>query len=87
MLGRLRALKELGVLVSVDDTGAGYSALSRLRHVPIDAIKIDRSFVAAMGRLAEAVSSVHNLVQLAGRSHRDARRGHRAELAARKPPG
>jgi diguanylate cyclase (GGDEF)-like protein/PAS domain S-box-containing protein len=64
MLGRLRALKELGVLVSVDDTGAGYSALSRLRHVPIDAIKIDRSFVAAMGDSPEAVSSVHNLVQL-----------------------
>jgi EAL domain-containing protein (putative c-di-GMP-specific phosphodiesterase class I) len=64
MLARLRELKALGVLVAVDDLGAGYSALVRLREVPIDALKIDRSFVAAMADSKEAISSIHTLVQL-----------------------
>ena len=64
MLARLRQLKALGVLVAVDDLGAGYSALVRLREVPVDALKIDRSFVAAMSDSTEAISSIHTLVQL-----------------------
>ena len=64
MLSRLRGLKALGVLVAVDDLGAGYSTLARLREVPIDALKIDPSFVAAMGESPEAISSIHTLVQL-----------------------
>ncbi len=64
MVRRLRELKELGVLVAVDDLGAGYSALARLGQVPIDALKIDRSFVAAMGDSPAAINSIHTLVQL-----------------------
>jgi diguanylate cyclase (GGDEF)-like protein/PAS domain S-box-containing protein len=63
-VSRLKALKELGVLVAVDDFGTGYSSLAYLRQFPVDALKIDRSFVTAMGDSAESVALVRTLVQL-----------------------
>jgi EAL domain-containing protein (putative c-di-GMP-specific phosphodiesterase class I) len=45
VLGRLQALRELGVRLAIDDFGTGYSSLSYLRWMPIDVLKLAKSFV------------------------------------------
>lgn len=44
-LARLKALRSLGVRIAVDDFGTGYSSLNRLKDLPVDIIKIDKSFI------------------------------------------
>ena len=41
----LKALKSMGVLLAIDDSGTGYSSLNYLRHFPIDVLKIDQTYV------------------------------------------
>jgi diguanylate cyclase (GGDEF)-like protein len=61
---RLSELKQHGVRISVDDFGTGYSSLSHLRTLPIDELKIDRSFIAAMQSSSQARTLVHSLIRL-----------------------
>jgi EAL domain-containing protein (putative c-di-GMP-specific phosphodiesterase class I) len=61
----LRALKELGVGVAVDQFGAGYSSMTYLRQFPVDTIKIDRSFVAGMTADSDDLAIVASIVSLA----------------------
>jgi diguanylate cyclase (GGDEF)-like protein len=61
----LSELRELGVQISIDDFGTGYSSLSYLRELPIDELKLDRSFVAPMAEDARANALVASTISLA----------------------
>jgi EAL domain-containing protein (putative c-di-GMP-specific phosphodiesterase class I) len=61
----LEQLKALGVQLSIDDFGTGYSSLARLHQLPIDTLKIDRSFVSRMGDDAESLEIVRTIITLA----------------------
>jgi diguanylate cyclase (GGDEF)-like protein/PAS domain S-box-containing protein len=63
-LGTLTELKELGVLLAIDDFGTGYSSLSHLSTLPLDCLKIDRSFVARLGAGQAEEAVVRSIVLL-----------------------
>ncbi|HEX3590952.1 MAG TPA: EAL domain-containing protein [Pseudonocardiaceae bacterium] len=60
----LRALHALGVVLAVDDFGTGYSSLAYLRQLPVDEVKIDKSFVLGMGSDLGDLAVVRSIVEL-----------------------
>ncbi|MEQ4575913.1 MAG: bifunctional diguanylate cyclase/phosphodiesterase [Gammaproteobacteria bacterium] len=64
-LAVLRRLASLGVRVSLDDFGVGYSSLAHLRRLPVDEVKLDRSFIAGLTENAEDPAIVSAIITLA----------------------
>jgi EAL domain-containing protein (putative c-di-GMP-specific phosphodiesterase class I) len=52
------------VRIAIDDFGTGYSSLAHLQRFPVDALKIDRSFIAGLKNNKEGETLIHTLVQL-----------------------
>jgi len=61
----LHRLSALGFKLSIDDFGTGYSSLAHLRHLPVDELKIDKSFVMCMERDADGAKIVRSTIALA----------------------
>ncbi|GAB3479547.1 diguanylate cyclase/phosphodiesterase [Amycolatopsis cihanbeyliensis] len=60
----LRELHALGIVLAVDDFGTGYSSLAYLRQLPVDQVKIDKSFVLGMGTDLGDLAVVRSIVEL-----------------------
>ncbi|MGY1669182.1 putative bifunctional diguanylate cyclase/phosphodiesterase [Geodermatophilus sp. SYSU D00710] len=65
VVGRLAALRALGVRIAIDDFGTGYASLSYLRRLPADVLKIDRSFVHELGAGGRSTTLVASMIELA----------------------
>jgi diguanylate cyclase (GGDEF)-like protein len=61
---RLLEIKQLGVRIAIDDFGTGYSSLAHLQRFPVDALKIDRSFISRLSEDGEDGVFLRSLVQL-----------------------
>ena len=62
---KLEELREHGILIAIDDSGTGYSSLSYLARLPVQALKIDRSFILAMSDDPDTMTLVQTIISLA----------------------
>lgn len=66
---QLEKLRRHGVRIAIDDFGTGFSSLARLSHLPVDRLKIDRSFIAGLPEDATAVEVVRTIADLSRSFH------------------
>nr|WP_295710797.1 EAL domain-containing protein [uncultured Halomonas sp.] len=64
-ISTLHALRERGISIAIDDFGTGFSSLSYLRHLPVDKIKIDRSFINNIASNSKDAAIVQGIIALA----------------------
>jgi diguanylate cyclase (GGDEF)-like protein/PAS domain S-box-containing protein len=64
-IATLREIRTMGVTIAIDDFGTGFSSLGYLAKLPVDAVKIDRSFVAEMSLHADGMTLVSTIISLA----------------------
>jgi EAL domain-containing protein (putative c-di-GMP-specific phosphodiesterase class I) len=60
----VEALKKMGIRLYLDDFGTGYSSLSYLKRLPVDLVKVDRSFVKGLGEKATDTALVRMIIDL-----------------------
>jgi EAL domain-containing protein (putative c-di-GMP-specific phosphodiesterase class I) len=61
----LAELKSIGVCLSIDDFGTGYSSLSRIQRLPVDSLKVDRTFISTMGDNSDSQEIVKLVIAMA----------------------
>jgi diguanylate cyclase (GGDEF)-like protein/PAS domain S-box-containing protein len=62
---KLQELKDIGIRLSLDDFGTGYSSLSYLKRIPLDTIKIDRSFIHDIGKKTDSAEITKAIIAMA----------------------
>jgi len=62
---KLRAIRDLGINIAIDDFGTGYSSLGYLARLPVNALKIDRSFIITMDKGPDSMAIVSTIISLA----------------------
>jgi diguanylate cyclase (GGDEF)-like protein len=65
VIASLQAIRAMGVTVAIDDFGTGFSSLGYLAKLPVDSVKIDRSFVVEMNQHPEGLTLVSTIIKLA----------------------
>jgi diguanylate cyclase (GGDEF)-like protein len=70
-LKSLAELRALGCRIAIDDFGSGYSSFSYIHRLPVDCIKIDRSFVTEMAENSQAAMVIKTMIDLCGNLHLD----------------
>lgn len=65
LLNKIDKIKQMGITLSIDDFGTGYSSLSYLKNFPVDALKIDRSFIHQMNKNSADIAMVSAIIALA----------------------
>jgi diguanylate cyclase (GGDEF)-like protein/PAS domain S-box-containing protein len=64
VIDRLNRLRAMGIRIAIDDFGTGYSSLARLRHLPVDKLKIDRTFIRDLPSRADNLAIVRTIITL-----------------------